>query len=120
MSYYSVISNIYVHGPKEGIVKMLNVAIRNAGSKNIIAEDDNIETINEKVKVDDGGHKLRIAIIDLMDEQCLKDSILQEKKSEYDKHIECLNDVLAGKVKFDNEKEEKIAYLGAKGELEDM
>lgn len=120
MSYYTVISNIYVQGPKEGIVKMLNTAIRNAGSKNIIAADDNIETINEKVKVNDGGRKLKIAITDLMDEQCLKDSILQEKKSEYDKHIECLNDVLAGKVKFGNEKEEKIAYLGAKGELEDM
>lgn len=116
MSYYSVISNIYVHGPKEGIVKMLNVAIRNAGSKNIIAEDDNIETINEKVKVDDGGHKLRIAIIDLMDEQCLKDNIIQEKKAAYVKDLDTYRDALAENMKFYNSDEELVEYLQDKGE----
>lgn len=120
MKYYSDIFSINIVGPKEGVVRMLNAAIRNVGTGNVVTEDDNIETINEKVKEDDGGYGLRISILDLMDEQCLKDSIILEKKLAFDKKREYHKAVLAGEVKFDSEEDEEYAYWKAQEESEGM
>lgn len=120
MKYYSDIFSISIQGPKEGVVRMLNAAIRNVGAGKVITEDDSIETINEKVTEDDGVNGLRVSIIDLMDEQSLEDSIIREKKSDFDQKMEHARDVLAGKVKFDDEYDAEEAYSEASYKLEYM
>ena len=59
MSLIQKITHISVTGTKRNVTQMLNAAIRNAGTGNIIVDGDDIETISQKVMEEDG---LRIAL----------------------------------------------------------
>lgn len=84
MSLIQKITHISVTGTKGNVIRMLNAAIRNAGTGNIIVDGDDIETINQKVMEEDGRNGLRIALPDLLDEIHMQDSLLIEKKKKYE------------------------------------
>ena len=107
MSYYSDIFKIYIQGPKGGVIRMLNAAICHVGMGFKIAERDSIDLIIKKTRGANGKYGLRVSVIDLMDEQCLQDIIIQEKKLAFENKIKYLEDVAAGKVSFASEEEEE-------------
>lgn len=79
MSYYQELTRISVSGNKLNVIRMLNAAIRNVGSKKTIVEGDDLETINFKIREEDTPYGLEVALFDLFDEICLQDEKLQEK-----------------------------------------
>ena len=120
MSYYSDIFKIYIQGPKGGVIRMLNAAICHVGMGCKIAERDSIDLIIKKTRGANGKYGLRVSVIDLMDEQCLQDIIIQEKKLAFENKIKYLEDVAAGKVSFASEEEEEYAAYDASEKLENM
>lgn len=93
MSISQDITRISVQGSKECIIKMLNAAIRNVGTSNLIVPEDNIETINLKVKETDSKFGLRIAIPDLLTDDMLQIPNVQQKKESFQlkESIECFH-----------------------------
>ncbi len=81
------ITNIALTGKKESIVKMLNAVINNVGLEKVIADGDDLKTINSKLK-DDKGNGVEIGIPDLLSAEYLKDEVLMQKKAEFDKDCE--------------------------------
>lgn len=87
MSFMQDITYISVTGSKKNVTRMLNAAIRNVGTsaklsteaRKVIVDGDDIETVNLKIKEEDGRYGFRVALIDLFDEVSLKDVNLQEK-----------------------------------------
>ena len=87
MSLYQDMTYISLLGSRENVVRMLNAVIRTLGNGNVITDDDDLETINNMLKADDG-RGFRIAIPDLLDEQCMEDVRLREKKAAFEKKME--------------------------------
>lgn len=87
MSLYQDMTYISLLGSRENVVRMLNAVIRTLGNGNVITDDDDLETINNMLKADDG-RGFRIAIPDLLDEQCMEDARLREKKAAFEKKLE--------------------------------
>jgi len=81
MSLYQDLSRITVTGNREDVTRMLNAAIKNVGTgtDSLINSEDDIETINLKIKEKEGDYGLRVALLDLFDDVCLQDEKLQEK-----------------------------------------
>lgn len=120
MSYYSDIFSITIQGDKDGIIRMLNAAIRNVGSGNVISENDDVETMLLKLKAEDGKHLLCVSVLDLMDEDCLKDKLIQEKKTAFEEKMKYYQDVRDGKVLFESPEDENDAMYEADEALENM
>lgn len=120
MSYYSDIFSITIKGDKDGVIRMLNAAIRNVGTGNVISENDDVETMIRKLKEEDGKHLLRLSILDLMDEECLKDNVIQEKKATFEETLKYYQDIRDGKVSFESQDEEKYAMYKADDYLDNM
>ena len=74
MNFYKNCISIVIKGEKNDIIRMLNAAIRNVGTGNVISINDDIEAINKKIKVG------MVSLTDLIDEEALKDSIIQNQK----------------------------------------
>lgn len=85
MSLLQDITYISLRGSKESVIRMLNAVIRNVGNGDIITDRDDLETISHKIKDEKDGNGFRISIPDLLDDKCLEDSQLLEKKEEYEK-----------------------------------
>ena len=83
MSLYSDIFYTSLVGTKENVIRMLNAAICNVGTGNVIVDGDDLATINKKIKVEDGHYGLRIAFPDLLDEACMQDEPLLIKKNDF-------------------------------------
>lgn len=83
MSVYSDFFYTSLVGTKENVIRMLNAAICNVGTGNVIVDGDNLETINNKIKEADGHYGLRIAFPDLLDEVCMQDEQLLKQKKEF-------------------------------------
>lgn len=83
MSVYSDIFYTCLVGTKENVIRMLNAAICNVGTGNVIVDGDDLETINHKIKEADGHYGLRIAFPDLLDEVCMQDEQLLKKKQDF-------------------------------------
>ena len=83
MSLYSDIFYTSLVGTKENVIRMLNAAICNVGTGNVIVDGDDLETINKKIKEEDGHYGLRIAFPDLLDEACMQDEQLLIKKNDF-------------------------------------
>lgn len=81
------ITIIALTGKKKSIVKMLNAVISNVGLEEAIVEVDGLETINRKL-TDDDGYGVVIGIPDLLSAEYLKDEVLMQKKSEFEKDSE--------------------------------
>lgn len=79
MSYYQELTRISIAGNKENMIRMLNAAIHNVGSKKTIIEGDDIETINLKIRKEDASCGFEVELVDLFDDICLQDVKLQEK-----------------------------------------
>lgn len=120
MSYYSDIFSITIKGDKAGVIRMLNAAIRNVGSGNVISENDDVETMLLKLKAEDGKHLLTVSVFDLMDEECLKDKVIQEKKTAFEEKMKYYQDVRDGKVSFESPEDENDAMYEADEALENM
>lgn len=116
MKYYHDEFDISITGNKNGIIRMLNAAIRNVGTGNVILKDDDEDTINEKI----GESGLTVSIIDLIDEEGLRDSIIQEKKHDFEKKLAYYQDVRDGKVPFDSQDEAEYAMYKADEMLDNM
>jgi len=84
MSIEGDIFNICVAGSRKSIIRMMNAVIRNAGSGKVIAEGDNIETINLKLGEFIGKGGKDIGKGDLLDESCMHDEVVQEKKNKFE------------------------------------
>ncbi|MBO4656557.1 MAG: hypothetical protein J5639_02170 [Bacteroidales bacterium] len=80
MSVESDIFLIGVAGSRKSIIRMMNAAIRNAGNGEVIVEDDDIDAINLKLKEFIGREGKSIGVSDLLDEACLENQQVQEKK----------------------------------------
>lgn len=78
------ITNIALTGKKECIVKMLNAVINNVGLEKVIADGDDLETINSKL-TDEEGCGIEIGIPDLLSTEHLTDEVLMQKKAEFEK-----------------------------------
>ena len=83
MSLYSDLFYTCLVGTKENVIRMLNAAICNVGTGNVIVDGDDLETINHKIKESDGHYGLRIAFPDLLDEACMQDEELLLKKRNF-------------------------------------
>ena len=90
MNFYKNCISIAIKGEKNDIIRMLNAAIRNVGTGNVISINDDIEAINKKIKVG------MVSLTDLIDEEALKDSIIQNQK----------------KISFESEEEEEYTSDG--------
>lgn len=82
MSYYSDYFFASLVGTKENVIRMLNAAICNVGTGNVIVEGDDLETINEKI-TDNKHDSLRIALPDLLEEVCMQDEQLLIKLRDF-------------------------------------
>lgn len=83
MSIYQDITKISVRGSKECIIRMLNAAIRNVGIGREIMSEDDIETINAKIKDEVSNYGIIIAIPDLLEEEMLQIPALQQKRESF-------------------------------------
>ena len=106
MSLYQDITSISVQGTTENIIRMLNAVICAVGDGNIINDGDDLDTINNKLKAEDG-HGFRIALPDLLDERCQKDTRLLEKKRAYEKKLKEKEAYEAGEQDFWFESQEE-------------
>lgn len=106
MSLYQDITHISVTGSKENVTRMLNAAICNAGTGNVIFGDDDLEIINLKIKEEDGCYGLRVALDDFFDEVCLQDAKLREMIMQ-----------LQGEQKDKSECEDENGYIEDDGEV---
>jgi hypothetical protein len=80
MSIESDMFHISVIGPKANVTRMLNEAIRQEGTGDLIVEGDDIETINRKLTGKDGKPGMMVAYAELLDQKSLDDdAILKEK-----------------------------------------
>lgn len=113
MSFYHDIFTITVQGAKASIIRMLNAAIRNMGSGEVISENDDIETVCRK-------SNLCVSYIDFIDEEGLNDRIVQGKKQDFDKMVEYYQNVRDGKVSFGPEEDEEAAMYKADEVLDEM
>ena len=84
MSLLQDMTYISLRGSKESVIRMLNAVIRNVGGGDIITGSDDLETINSKIKDEKDGYGFRISIPDLLDDKCMEDSQLLEKKAAYE------------------------------------
>ena len=77
MHPYTTYIEVSLTGKKDNVIHMLNTAMHSAGSANVIAEGDDMESILQKVKeVDDCQQFL---LPDFMDEKSIQECGLQEK-----------------------------------------
>lgn len=83
MSVESDIFYIGVTGPRKNVIRMLNAAIRNVGSGDVITDCDDIDTINLKLKEFQGRGGHDIGVFDLLDEACMRDELILEKKAAF-------------------------------------
>lgn len=120
MSYYHDNFSITIQGDKDGVIRMLNAAIRNVGTGNVIKENDDKEIMNDKLKGEDGKRCLCVAVLDLMDEECLKDKVIQEKKATFEERMKYYQDVRDGKVSFESQEEEERTCFEADDYLDNM
>ena len=88
MSVESDLFRISVIGPKARVTRMLNEAIRQEGAGDLIAEGDDIETINRKLFGKDGKPGLMVVYGQLIDEKCLEeDMVINDKwRAAVEKH----------------------------------
>lgn len=103
--------DVTLTGTKENIIRMLNTAMRNAGSDFVIAESDDLETMLEKVKeVDDNQQFL---LPDFLDEKSIQECDLQEKQDQcrHEYRDECYDWVRVHKIL--NDGEDYTVKLGA-------
>lgn len=108
MYNYTTDTDVALTGTKEDIIRMLNTAIRNAGSDIVIAESDDLETMLQKVKeVDDN---LQFLLPDFLDEKSILECNLQEKQDQC-RHDECYDWVGVHEIIQDGE--DYIVKLGA-------
>lgn len=120
MRCYCDIFYITIRGEKACVIRMLNAAIRNVGTGNAIMENDDVETILQKLKEKGGKHLLRVSKLDLLDEECLRDAVVQEKKKAFEKKMRYYQDVRDGKVSFESDEDESYAMYEADDALDNM
>lgn len=77
------ITQIAISGKRESMIRMLNAALCNVESKNVITESDDLDVINHKLMADDG-MGIEIGIPDLLAAEFLEDKLLQEQKQKYE------------------------------------
>lgn len=80
----SFITQIAISGKRESMIRMLNAALCNVESKNVITESDDLDVINHKLMADDGIGGIVIGIPDLLAAEFLEDKLLQEQKQKYE------------------------------------
>lgn len=101
-------TDVTLTGTKENIIRMLNTAMRNAGSDIVMAESDDLETMLQKVKdVDDNQQFL---LPDFLDEKSIQECNLQERQDQC-RHDECYDWV--GVHDIINDGDNYIVKLGA-------
>lgn len=88
MSQIQYCTYTYLSGGKDVMIRILNAAIRNAGTGNVIVEGDDIDTIKKKIKAENGKDCLIIALHDLLDEEGMNDAALKGKRLAYEKEKE--------------------------------
>lgn len=81
MNVYRRITTL--RGTKETVLKILNTAIKNVGNGEPIGADDDLETINRKIKSADGTHSLGISYCSLLDAEAMNDAVLQKRKQRF-------------------------------------
>ena len=74
---------IGVTGSRNNIGRMLNAAIRNVAAGEPIVESDDIDAINLKLNYFIGQNGHNIGIFDMLDEECMKDKIVIDKKEAF-------------------------------------
>lgn len=83
MSLTQDITRISVQGQKESIVRMLNAVLTNLETGKQIAEDDSLETANQKINDDSNGYAYRIRIPDLLEAEMLQRPEILKKMAEF-------------------------------------
>ena len=111
MYNYTTDTDVALTGTKEDIIRMLNTAMRNAGSDIVIADSDDLETMFQKVKeVDDNQQFL---LPDFLDEKSILECNLQEKQDQcrHEYRDECYDWVRVHEIL--NDGEDYTVKLGA-------
>lgn len=78
-------------GKSENIIRLLNAALHNIGSDQVIEEGDDLDVMNSKLMGDDE-KGIQIGIPDLLDEEHLKEEGLQVQKRQYEERIQTEDD----------------------------